>query len=195
MKNFKEIAVAGIVFLVTSSILHAFEDANRTSSPVTTPSKTNPSALNPSGKEAASQSSTQNIPSQNAAQQNTPSSSPTSTVTPSSSATLNNYKAQAPSTANPRRPKPSYKMVAEADVRTHSGASLDDDIIQKIRWGVKNDKTISDKGKSIQVAVTKGEVTLIGNVATQSEKNKIESLVKQIDGVQRINSKLSISSK
>ncbi|KIA78054.1 BON domain-containing protein, partial [Parachlamydia acanthamoebae] len=194
----------GITFLATTSVLNAFEYTDRPPGSVSTPSQTNPPTVNPPGrpstnppgKGSVSQpGSSQNSIRQNTIQENATPSNPASTVNPSSSSTPNNYNTQNTSSSNYRHANPYHNTLTEADVRTHTGALVDDDIVQKVRWGIMNDKTISDKGKSIQISVTDGEVTLIGNVANESDKNKIESIVKQIEGVKKINSKLSVSGK
>jgi len=70
----------------------------------------------------------------------------------------------------------------------------DDKIAQKIRLSLKNDLTFSDSARNIQINVTNGKVTLTGVVGSNSEKTKIETMVKEASGVNSVVNNLKVSS-
>jgi len=189
MKNLRKMFFTGITLLSVSSLAHAFEYTDRP--PGSTSSHTSPSSTstapttnppgtpstNPPGKGSVSDpSDTQNSIQQNQIHQN-------SMSNPGHSS---NYH------RNSHR-----NVISEADatVKTHNGAIVDDDIVQKVKWSLKNDPSFSSQGKSIQVSVKNGEVTLSGTVKDNAERQKIEAAVKQIEGVRTINNKLSSANK
>ncbi|PJD97959.1 MAG: hypothetical protein CK425_02190 [Parachlamydia sp.] len=183
MKNLRKIFFTGITLLSVSSMVQAFEYTDRppgSVSPSTTSTSpsTNPPgtpSTNPPGKGSVSEPSENSIQ-QNQIRQNTMSNPPHSS----------NY-----------HPNSHRNVISEADaaVKTHNGAIVDDDIVQKVKWAIKNDPSFSSHGKSIQVSVKNGEVTLSGTVKDTAERQKIEAAVKQIEGVKSINNKLSSANK
>ena len=71
----------------------------------------------------------------------------------------------------------------------------DDDIAQKIRWAIRDDKSLSPLAKSAEVSVKNYNVTLTGTVSSEDEKSKVASIARQVDGVKSISNNLQISNK
>ena len=71
----------------------------------------------------------------------------------------------------------------------------DNDIAQNIRSEISNDNTLSHEAKMVQVAVNNGKVTLSGNVQNNGEKNKIDDLVHQTDGVSAVSNDITVTNK
>lgn len=68
----------------------------------------------------------------------------------------------------------------------------DNEIILRIRERLNNDPYLSESAKRIQITSTDGYVGLRGLVHSTEEKNRIESLTKNIDGVKNVGSNLVI---
>jgi len=69
----------------------------------------------------------------------------------------------------------------------------DNSIAQRIRDVLKKDRTLSDDAQNVQVAVSSGKVTLTGNTASVEEKNKIESIANQTNGVKSVTNNLEVN--
>lgn len=72
-------------------------------------------------------------------------------------------------------------------------AWTDDDIAQKIRWAVQDDKKLSKNAKAAEINVKNGSVTLTGSVNNNEEKAKIADIAKQTRGVKSISNNLTIA--
>lgn len=71
----------------------------------------------------------------------------------------------------------------------------DEHIAKKIRWLLHNDASLSNESKTVQVNVNGGKVRLTGAVNNADDKNKIESLVKQVNGVTSVSNELNVSTR
>lgn len=69
------------------------------------------------------------------------------------------------------------------------------DISRRIRTALQSDNTLSDAAKNIQISVDGGTVTLTGSVASTTEKSRIESTIKRINGVRNVTNNLDVGSK
>lgn len=74
-------------------------------------------------------------------------------------------------------------------------AATDDELAQKIRWAIRDDKILSPLAKTIDVTVKNYNVTLSGTVASQDEKERISAIARQLQGVKSVSNNLLISSK
>jgi hypothetical protein len=68
----------------------------------------------------------------------------------------------------------------------------DQSILQTIRSTLKDDKSISDDAKNVEIAVNNGAVTLTGSVDSDNDKARIEAITRQINGVNKINNNIKI---
>jgi osmotically-inducible protein OsmY len=71
----------------------------------------------------------------------------------------------------------------------------DEEIAQKIRWAIRDDKNLSSLAKSTEVIVKNYNVTLNGHVKYEDEKSKIASIVHQVTGVKGISNNLTLGSR
>lgn len=74
-------------------------------------------------------------------------------------------------------------------------AWTDDEMAQKIRWAIRDNKNISSLAKTTEVSVKNNNVTLTGTVVDEAEKNKIASIVRQIQGVKSISNNITVTSR
>lgn len=70
-----------------------------------------------------------------------------------------------------------------------------DEVVARVRAILKSDTSLSNGARIINISADAGKVTLTGNVANQAEKNKVETVVKQINGVKTVVNRLEVSSK
>jgi len=69
--------------------------------------------------------------------------------------------------------------------------SVPDEVITStVTQNLKNTPYFSNFAKNIQVVTKDGKVTLNGHVANRNEKNQIEYMVKNVDGVREISNEL-----
>jgi osmotically-inducible protein OsmY len=61
-------------------------------------------------------------------------------------------------------------------------APADRDITQKIRKAIVDDSTLSTNAHNVKVVVTDGAVTLVGPVASNDERTKVEQIAKTVSG-------------
>lgn len=66
-------------------------------------------------------------------------------------------------------------------------------ITTKIKFAIITDTSISITARFISVTTVNGIVTLRGNVSQRAYKEKIEAIVKGIDGVKRVHNKIIVS--
>ncbi len=71
----------------------------------------------------------------------------------------------------------------------------DEEIAQKIRWAIRDDKTLSPLAKSTEVTVKNNNVTFNGAVKSNEEKNRIATIARQTDGVKSVSNNLSVTSR
>lgn len=187
MNNFKKIIITSVALISATSVLSAFEYTDRPPGTVTNQNTySNPNhapSTNPPGQTSTNAPGSSTI--------NSPYNNPQNVIR-ENTIRQNSMPINQDNTSGRAWHRPNYQnMVAETQIQTHNGAVVDDDITQKIKWAVKNDKSLSDLGKGIQASTKNGEVTLSGKVKDASEKTKIEADVKQIDGVKKVHNKLT----
>ena len=73
-----------------------------------------------------------------------------------------------------------------------SETEADRDLTQRVRQAIVADETLSIDAKNIKIISQSGTVTLRGPVADLAEKTNIESKVKALTGVQRVDDQLDI---
>lgn len=71
-------------------------------------------------------------------------------------------------------------------------AVTDDALIIKVRNALQADGSLSPQVRNIQIAADSGKVTLIGTVANQTEKSKVEADVKAVNGVKSVSNNLVV---
>jgi osmotically-inducible protein OsmY len=85
---------------------------------------------------------------------------------------------------------------AEALTPMDQGESESDrSITQQARQGVVKADEVSVSGKNVKIITNDGVVTLRGPVESAREKKEIAKIVKQVDGVKRIDNELEVASK
>lgn len=63
----------------------------------------------------------------------------------------------------------------------------------RVTNALRSDTSLSSKARSVQVTVEEGKVTLSGTVASDAEKAKIESMVRQQNGVKTVVNRLDVA--
>lgn len=71
-------------------------------------------------------------------------------------------------------------------------AMSDDELAQKIRWSIRDDKSLSDLGKSAEVTVKDKNVSLTGTVSSDDEKNRIATIARQVQGVKSVSNNITV---
>jgi len=71
----------------------------------------------------------------------------------------------------------------------------DRSITQQARQGVVKADEVSMTGKNVKIITVDGVVTLRGPVESAQEKTEIAKIVKQVDGVKRVDNQLEIAAK
>jgi osmotically-inducible protein OsmY len=74
-------------------------------------------------------------------------------------------------------------------------SASDRSITQQARQGVVKADEVSVSGKNVKIITNEGVVTLRGPVESAREKNEIASIVKQVDGVKRVDNQLEVAAK
>lgn len=72
-----------------------------------------------------------------------------------------------------------------------AGPPSDDEIYDKVRITLANDKDV--KGGAIEVQVSKGVVELSGTVRLEKQRTKAEKVAKKVKGVQKVINNLKVS--
>lgn len=90
-----------------------------------------------------------------------------------------------------------YNSQSQTDRRNSQFANKNfnpsDEMTSKIRARLQNDNTLSADARNIQITFDEGTAILKGNVNSDSEKTKIETIVQQVDGVKSVTNKLTVS--
>jgi osmotically-inducible protein OsmY len=88
----------------------------------------------------------------------------------------------------------SDEAAANANVQDQMhGTQADLALTQQIRRLLTNDKTLSIKAQNVKIVTVKGVATLRGNVDSTDESSKIESLARQVAGVNSVQNYLEIT--
>lgn len=96
----------------------------------------------------------------------------------------------------PNMPSDSMIKDIERDAKQSAGqdtGEADRALHQKVRRFLIEDEFLSPEGKAVKVVILNGTVTLIGSVPQDKEKQDIERKVKNIEGVKKIDNKLTVS--
>lgn len=213
MKNLSKLLVGTIAILASSVFLNA-QNAN-TQSGFSNPSSTtypNPSSMSQTGANPSGQNQwntnaqTQNPntrwgnePNQSQSQWGNQPNPSQSQWNNSSNPSLNTNSTQ----QNPNQPYTQPSNVPTMPGKTSYNATndkknlamSDEDISQKIRWSIRDDKTLQPESKNAQVTVNSGNVSLSGSVMNEEDKAKISSLVREIQGVKSVSNNLNVSNK
>lgn len=80
------------------------------------------------------------------------------------------------------------------DANNVNAAISNEAVTTRVRTVLKNDTALSNSAKNIQVSVNEGKVTLSGVVISDAEKNKVESMIRQVNGVKTVINRLVVSS-
>ena len=65
-------------------------------------------------------------------------------------------------------------------------SAVDNKMAQNIRDELSRDTTLSSKAKNVRVNAANDEVTVSGMVATQAERDKVESVARRVAGQKRV---------
>lgn len=71
--------------------------------------------------------------------------------------------------------------------------SADWAITTKVKAAIMADGSISATGRMVTVNTTNGVVTLSGGVPTKEEKDRIAQIVKNVEGVVKVNNQLTVT--
>ena len=196
MKNLTNLILATVTVIASTSILNAQGysavqngGVNSTVSPYS--NSTNPSNYQPQTGNYQSQAGLNN------AQQNQNQWGNQNPQTNSEN-TLNQNQANSTQDQNKSYTQPSNVPSSLNSSASNSNgqklASLtDENISQKIRWAVRDDKNMSKIGKNAEITVKSGSVTLSGNVESNEEKNRIAEIARETFGVKSVSNNLNIN--
>lgn len=91
-----------------------------------------------------------------------------------------------------QNPPPDPHMNVPAS-QIHSSA--DAQLQASVRKAIANDATLSDAGHHATVIVSEGAVVLRGQVEDDTEKSRIDTLVRQVNGVKEVTNELDVKPK
>ncbi len=74
-----------------------------------------------------------------------------------------------------------------------SNTASDRKLLASVRTAVVHDRSLSATAHNAKIMVASGAVTLRGPVNTSAEKDRVENLVKQVDGVERVDNQLDVT--
>lgn len=86
----------------------------------------------------------------------------------------------------------STRQTTKPSTEQPANPNSDNAISQQIKQRLENDDSLSDNASSVNVSTTGGVVTLRGNVDSEQEKQKVIMMVKQVNGVKSVNSRLEV---
>lgn len=87
---------------------------------------------------------------------------------------------------NPPPPPPPHQAASQI----HSSA--DAQLQASVRKAIANDTSLSDAGHQVTVIVSDGAVVLRGPVKDDTEKTRIDTLVRQVGGVKEVTNELDV---
>lgn len=108
----------------------------------------------------------------------------------------NSIKDAQSSTENYRVPNPVNQNGEMNEPNALSGPSIsanDLRITEDIRQAILSNNSLSMAAKNITIMSSNGQVTLVGAVNSQSEKDKIKSLANDVEGVKNVNNSITVS--
>jgi len=73
-----------------------------------------------------------------------------------------------------------------------SGSPEDRKLTQQVRQAIVKDNSLSMNGKNIKIITVAGKVTLRGPVASNSERENIDAMAKQIAGADNVDNQLEV---
>lgn len=71
-------------------------------------------------------------------------------------------------------------------------SSADAQLQASVRQAIQNDSSVSDMGHNANVIVADGAVVLRGQVKSDAEKTRIDTLVRQVGGVKEVTNELDV---
>ncbi|MGY6530418.1 MAG: BON domain-containing protein [Cyanobacterium sp.] len=101
------------------------------------------------------------------------------TVTPSESNQTPTETNNPPSTANPTQNNSRPELMGNNPVRAKSDGDLKNEIVRKFQSDLGNNQ--------LKVEVNNSDVTISGNLETQEQMQRIQPLLKSIDGINKVN--------
>lgn len=92
---------------------------------------------------------------------------------------------------NPQNPQRQYSSNDNRayNENTRTSNSTED----AVRTKLQNDTSLSRNARNVEVSEQDGKVSLYGTVASEAEKTKVESIVKQVNGVKSVSNNLTVS--
>jgi hyperosmotically inducible periplasmic protein len=72
------------------------------------------------------------------------------------------------------------------------GSAADRELMQKIRQGVMDDKSLSTYARNVKIIAKDGKVTLKGPVYTEAEKNAISKIATDVAGAGNVTDEITI---
>jgi osmotically-inducible protein OsmY len=99
--------------------------------------------------------------------------------------------ASSPTTDNTRM-NARDKDGASVTPQNQSNAATDRKLLAAVRRAIVKDKSLSVTAHNVKIMTANGAVTLRGPVKSDDEKSKIDTLVKQVDGVTNVDNQLDV---
>lgn len=185
MKNLSTLCFATITMVATAALLHAQGSQSDFNNPNTS-AYSNPGNNQPGMSPDLQSQNYMNSRAQN--QTNIPNSqwsnqAPVKNQTPKA----NPYEPY----TQPSNLNYSYNPTPESKFWTWS----DDEVAQRIRMAIRDDKILSPVGKTTEVTVKDKNVTLSGSVNTTDDKNRISSIAREIPGVKSVSNNIVVTGK
>ncbi len=82
--------------------------------------------------------------------------------------------------------------VESSSVADNSSSIPDKQLIQRIRYTIENNKTLSLAARRVNIEVKDSRVTLTGAVSTSQEMQQLETVIRQVKGVQELDNNVHV---
>lgn len=106
-----------------------------------------------------------------------------------------NQNTMSASTSNQPITQPSNIPAGNISTSNKRLGWTDEDITINIRSAIRDDRTLSDSGKSTEIYVKDGNVSLVGQVSTEDEKGRIATIARQTQGVKSVSNNINVKSR
>ena len=202
MKNLSKLLIGTIAILASSVLLNAQNTSTQSgfSNPSSTtypnPSSTSQTGTNPSGQNQwNTNAQTQNPNTRWGNEPNQSQSQWGNQPNPSLNTNSTQQNPNQPYTQPSNVPTMPGKTSYNASNEKKNLAMSDEDISQKIRWSIRDDKTLQPESKNAQVTANNRNASQSASLINEEDKAKISSLVREIQGVKSVSNNLNVSNK
>ena len=98
------------------------------------------------------------------------------------------------STYQPSASQNTTSATTAPQTQTFGQAGADNAVVQQVQQQLRQDPTLAPLVPNLQISFQNGTLMLAGNVPSEQEKSRIETIVKSTSGVVNVNNQLQVSS-